>query len=50
MSDERRKERGANKISANSEQTDVNFPDNSSKFKKGALMIQLYFDFDNLNW
>lgn len=49
MSDERRKERGANKISANSEQTDVNFPDNSSKFKKGALMIQLYLYFDNLN-
>lgn len=49
MSYERRKERGANKISANAEQTDFNFPDYSSKFKKGALMIQLYFDFDKLN-
>lgn len=39
MSDERRKERGANKISANSEQTDVNFPDNSSKFKKGTFVL-----------
>lgn len=49
MSDERRKVPGAKKISAIAEQTDVNFPDYSSKFKKGALMIQLYFDFDNLN-
>lgn len=49
MSDERRKERGANKISALAEQTDVNFPYYSSKFKRGALMIQLCFDFDNLN-
>lgn len=49
MSDERIEERVANKISAIEEQTDVNFPDYSSKLKKGALMIQLYFDFDNLN-
>lgn len=49
MSDERSKERGAIKISAIAEQTDDYFPDYSSKFKRGALMIQLYFDFDNLN-
>ncbi|XP_052709677.1 uncharacterized protein LOC128184286 [Crassostrea angulata] len=39
MSDERRKERDANKISANAEQTDVNFPDYSSKFKKGTFVL-----------
>lgn len=48
MSDDRRKERGPNKILAIAEHVDVNLPDYSSKFKRGALMIQLYFDFDNL--
>lgn len=37
-------ERGANTILAISEQTGVDFPDYSSTFKRGALMIQLYFD------
>lgn len=49
MSDERRKKNGANNISAFAEQTNDNISDYSLKLKKGALMIQLHFDYDNLN-
>lgn len=43
MFDERSKERGANKISAIAEQTDDNFPDYSSRFKRGAFMNFINF-------
>lgn len=46
MSDEIRNENGAKKISAFVAQTGDISPNNSSKIKS-ALMIQLYFDFDN---
>lgn len=49
MSEARENESGANKISAFAEQTEDTFPDYSSKFKKSAFMIQLYFNFDNFN-
>lgn len=48
MSEARRNESGANKISAFAEQTEDIFPDYSSKFKRSALLIQLHFNFDNL--
>lgn len=47
MSDEKRNESGANKISAFAEQTDDIPPNTSSKIKRSALMIQLYVDFEN---
>lgn len=50
MSYERRKERGANKISAIAEQTDDNFSSHHSiKIQRGEHMIPFYVEFDIFN-